>query len=433
MTNHWIDLRNSDVILIMGANPAENHPISFRWVMTAKDRGATVIHVDPRFTRTSTQADIYASLRSGTDIAFLGGMIKYILDNELYQEAYMIDYTNASYLVNPEYTFEAGIFSGFQPDKSSYDKGTWWYQMGEDGIQLMDRTLQDPNCVFQLMRQHYARYDLETVSNITGTPVDDLLKVYTAMGTTGRPDRVATVMYAMGWTQHTHGTQNIRAATIIQLLLGNMGMAGGGINALRGEFNVQGSTDHALLFHLLPGYLAAPRAKFQALAEYIDANTPKCSDPLSANWWQNFNKYAVSLLKAMYGDNGTTDNEFGYGWLPKLADSGNYSWLTYLAQHRQRRHQGPPGLGPEPGRQQHQRQRGARGHGPPGLAGDGQPVGHRNLQLLAATRRRSGRHTDRGLHAALRGLGREGRQHHQQRPLGAVALQGRRTARRGNA
>jgi formate dehydrogenase major subunit len=136
-------------------------------------------------------------------------------------------------------------------------------------------------------------------------------------------------MYAMGWTQHTHGTQNIRAATIIQSLLGNMGMAGGGINALRGESNVQGSTDHGLLFHILPGYLAAPRAKFQALADYIDANTPKCSDPLSANWWQNFNKYAVSLLKAMYGDNATADNEFGYGWLPKLADSGNYSWLTF--------------------------------------------------------------------------------------------------------
>jgi formate dehydrogenase major subunit len=329
MTNHWIDLKNSDVILIMGANPAENHPISFRWVMTAKDRGATVIHVDPRYTRTSTQADIYASLRSGTDIAFLGGLIKYILDNELYQAEYVAEYTNASYLVNPEYTFEAGIFSGFQPEKDGYDKGTWWYQMGEDGIQLMDSTLQDPRCVFQLLRQHYARYDLETVSNITGTPVEDLLKVYTAMASTGRPDRVATIMYAMGWTQHTHGTQNIRAATIIQSLLGNMGMAGGGINALRGESNVQGSTDHGLLFHILPGYLAAPRAKFQALADYIDANTPKCSDPLSANWWQNFNKYAVSLLKAMYGDNATADNEFGYGWLPKLADGGNYSWLTF--------------------------------------------------------------------------------------------------------
>ena len=143
MTNHWIDLKNSDVTLIMGANPAENHPISFRWIMEAKDRGGTVISVDPRFTRTSSKADIYAPLRSGTDIAFLGGMIKYILDNDLYQEAYVVEHTNASYLVNPEYTFEAGVFSGFLPDKGSYDKGTWWYQMGEDGIQLMDPTLQD--------------------------------------------------------------------------------------------------------------------------------------------------------------------------------------------------------------------------------------------------------------------------------------------------
>ena len=294
MTNHWIDLKNSDVILIMGANPAENHPISFRWIMEAKDRGGTVISVDPRFTRTSSKADIYAPLRSGTDIAFLGGMIKYILDNELYQEAYVVEHTNASYLVNPEYTFEAGVFSGFLPDKGSYDKGTWWYQMGEDGIQLMDPTLQDPQCVFQLLKQHYARYDLDTVSDITGTPKADLLRVYAAMGSTARPDRVATIIYAMGWTQHTYGTQNIRASTIIQLLLGNIGMAGGGINALRGESNVQGSTDHGLLFHVLPGYLAAPRAKQQTLADFIDAGTPKCSDPLSANWLQNYNKYTVS-------------------------------------------------------------------------------------------------------------------------------------------
>ncbi len=329
MTNHWIDLKNSDVILIMGANPAENHPISFRWIMEAKDRGGTVISVDPRFTRTSSKADIYAPLRSGTDIAFLGGMIKYILDNELYQEAYVVEHTNASYLVNPEYTFEAGVFSGFQPDKGSYDKGTWWYQMGDDGIQLMDPTLQDPQCVFQLLKQHYARYDLDTVSDITGTPKADLLRVYASMGSTARPDRVATVIYAMGWTQHTYGTQNIRASTIIQLLLGNIGMAGGGINALRGESNVQGSTDHGLLFHVLPGYLAAPRAKQQTLADFIDAGTPKCSDPLSANWLQNYNKYTVSLLKWLYGDNATADNEFGYHWLPKLADSGNYSWMAF--------------------------------------------------------------------------------------------------------
>ncbi len=328
MTNHWIDLKNSDVILIMGANPAENHPISFKWIMEAKDKGGTVISVDPRFTRTSSKADIYAALRSGTDIAFLGGMIKYLLDNQLYHEQYVVEHTNASYLVHPDYTFEAGVFSGFQGDKGTYNKETWWYQMDDQGIQLMDPTLQHPDCVFQLLRQHYARYDLDTVSAITGTPQEDLLRVYEAMGSTAPPDRVATILYAMGWTQHTYGTQNIRAAAIIQLLLGNMGMAGGGINALRGESNVQGSTDHALLFHLLPGYLKVPTAKQQALADYIDAGTPKCSDPLSANWWQNYNKYAVSLLKWFYGDAATAENDFGYAWLPKIADGGNYSWMA---------------------------------------------------------------------------------------------------------
>lgn len=328
MTNHWNDIKNSDVILIMGANPAENHPISFRWITEAMRHGATLISVDPRFTRTSAKADIYAPIRSGTDIAFLGGLIKYILDNELYHREYIVEHTNASYLVNPEYTFEAGIFSGYQPEARSYEKGTWWYQMGEDGIQLMDPTLEHPQSVFQLLRQHYQRYDLETVSDITGTPKADLLKVYAAMASTGRPGRVATVMYAMGWTQHTYGTQNIRAAAIIQLLLGNVGLAGGGINALRGESNVQGSTDHCLLFHILPGYLKTPSAANETLAGYIDGNTPKCSDPKSANWWQNYGKYTVSLLKWFFGQNATAENEFGFHWLPKMADNGNYSWLA---------------------------------------------------------------------------------------------------------
>ena len=328
MTNHWIDLKNSDVILIMGANPAENHPISFKWVLEAKKNGGVIISVDPRFTRSSAKADIYAPIRSGTDIAFLGGMIKYILDNELYHQEYLVEHTNASYLVNPEYSFEAGLFSGYKPDTRSYEKGTWWYQMDESGIQKQDPTLQHPNCVMQLLRQHYQRYDLDTVSGITGTPKADLLQVYSAVASTSRPDRVATIMYAMGWTQHTYGTQNIRAATIVQLLLGNIGLAGGGINALRGESNVQGSTDHGLLFNTLPGYLKAPGVGDETLARYIDINTPKCSDPKSANWWQNYGKYTVSLLKWFFGDNATTDNEFGYHWLPKMADGANYSWLA---------------------------------------------------------------------------------------------------------
>jgi formate dehydrogenase major subunit len=328
MTNHWIDIKNSDVILIMGSNAAENHPISIRWVTKAMDNGATLISVDPRFTRTSAKADIYAPIRSGTDIAFLGGLIKYILDNELYHKEYIVEHTNASYLVNPQYSFGAGIFSGYKPDTRSYEKGTWWYQMDENWIQKQDPTLQHPNCVMQLLRKHYERYDLDTVSGITGTPKADLLKVYSAVASTSKPDRVATIMYAMGWTQHTYGTQNIRAAAIIQLLLGNVGRAGGGINALRGESNVQGSTDHCLLFHILPGYLKTPSAEQETLAAYVEANTPKCSDPKSSNWWQNYSKYTVSLLKWYFEDNANPDNEFGYHWLPKMGDGGNYSWLA---------------------------------------------------------------------------------------------------------
>ncbi len=327
MTNHWIDIKNSDAILIMGSNAAENHPISFKWVTEAMDRGAVLISVDPRFTRTSSKAHIYAPLRSGTDIAFLGGMIKYILDNELYHREYVVEHTNASFLIDPAFGFSDGIFTGYDPQARRYDKSTWAYQTDADGVPLRDPTLQHPNCVFQLLKKHYARYDLDTVSQITGTPKDDLLKVYQAFTATGAPDKVGTIMYAMGWTQHTYGTQNIRTAAIIQLLLGNIGRAGGGINALRGESNVQGSTDHCLLFHILPGYLKPPRARHQTLKDYLAAYTPKSNDPKSANWWQHYPKYAVSFLKWMFGDNATPENEFGYHWLPKLADDGNYSWL----------------------------------------------------------------------------------------------------------
>ena len=328
MTTHRIDLKNSDVILIMGANPAENHPISFKWIGKAKEHGATVISVDPRFTRSSAKADIYAPIRSGTDIAFLGGLIKYILDNELFHREYVVAYTTASFLVNPEYSFADGLFSGYDPAKRSYDKSVWTYQFDDAGIPKQDPTLEDPDTVYQLLRQHFARYDMETVAQITGTPVADMERVYQAFGSTGVPDKVGTVLYAMGWTQHTYGTQNVRAASIIQLLLGNVGRAGGGINALRGESNVQGSTDHGLLFDVMPGYLQPPRARHETLEAYIAAGVPTNTDPKSANWWQNYPKYAVSLLKWLYGANATAENEFGYQWLPKLDDSGNYCWLA---------------------------------------------------------------------------------------------------------
>jgi formate dehydrogenase major subunit len=327
MTNHYIDFRNADVILNMGGNVAENHPVSFKWIQAAKDKGAIFIHVDPRFTRTSTKADIFVRLRSGTDIAFLGGMIKYILDNNLYDEFYVKNYTNASFIANPKYSFDDGLFSGYDPAKRAYDKSTWALEKDEQGIPKRDMTLQDPRCVFQLLKKHYSRYTLQKVSEITGTPTADLEKVYKAYGTTGAPGKAGTSLYAMGWTQHTVGVQNIRTMAIIQDLLGNMGIAGGGINALRGESNVQGSTDQGLLFHIIPGYLPTPRAQWATLADY-NKTTPASKDPRSVNWWKNRPKYVASFLKSMYGEKATKENDLGYSWMPKLDPTQDASWLN---------------------------------------------------------------------------------------------------------
>ncbi len=327
MTNHWIDIRNSDCILIMGSNAAENHPISMKWVMKAREKGAKLISVDPRFTRTSARADFYTSLRSGTDIAFLGGMIKYILDNKKYFEPYVSEYTNASFIVGDEYGFEDGLFSGYDPKKRAYDKSTWAFKTNGDGIPKKDKSLEDPRCVFQLLKEHFSRYTPEKVSEITGTPTEDLKQVYEMYSSTGAKGKAGTIMYAMGWTQHTVGVQNIRTMAIIQLLLGNIGVAGGGVNALRGESNVQGSTDHCILFHIWPGYLKTPSASLATLKAYNDKFTPKAADPKSANWWSNYPKYSVSLLKSFFGDKATKENEFGYSWMPKLDDGENYSWL----------------------------------------------------------------------------------------------------------
>ncbi len=328
MTNHWIDIKNSDCILVMGSNAASNHPISMKWVMKAREHGARLLSVDPRFTNTSARADFYTALRSGTDIAFLGGMIKYILDNDKYFEPYVAHYTNASFLVGDRYGFEDGLFTGYDPEKRAYDKSYWAFQSNGDGVPKRDLTLKDPRCVFQLLKRHFSRYTPEKVSEITGTPVEDLEKVYELYAQTGAKDKAGTIMYAMGWTQHTVGVQNIRAMAIIQLLLGNIGVPGGGVNALRGESNVQGSTDHCILFHIWPGYLKTPKASQATLAAYNKAYTLTTNDPLSANWWSNYPKYSVSLLKSFFGGNATKDNDFGYAWLPKLDDGQNCSWLN---------------------------------------------------------------------------------------------------------
>ncbi len=327
MTNHWIDIGNSDVILIMGSNAAENHPISMRWVNKARESGAKMIHVDPRFTRTSAVADIYASLRSGSDIAFLGGMINYILENGYIHEEYVKEYTNASFLINEDFAFNDGLFSGHDGDRT-YDTTTWAFQTDADGVIVKDKTLEDPNCVYQFLKTHYSRYDLETVSGITGTPEDKLQEVYEAyVGACYEPGKAGTIMYAMGWTQHTVGAQNIRAMSIAQLLLGNIGVSGGGVNALRGESNVQGSTDQCLLYHILPGYLKSPQDNWTDLDTYNEsARALTTLEPRSANWWSHTPEYIASFLKAMYGTEATADNDFAYSWLPKRDAGVNYAW-----------------------------------------------------------------------------------------------------------
>ena len=326
MTNHWIDIKNSDCILIMGSNAAENHPISFKYVTEAQQNGAKLINVDPRFTRTSSKADMYTALRSGTDIAFLGGMIKYILDNKLYNKEYIKNYTNAPFIVGKSFKFKNGLFSGYDKKNRKYDKKQWAFAMDAKGVPEMDRSLKNSRSVFQLLKKHYSRYNTKLVSKITGTSREDLLKVYQTYAATGARGKAGTVMYAMGWTQHTVGVQNIRTMAMIQLLLGNMGVAGGGVNALRGESNVQGSTDHCLLFHIWPGYLATPSTKWPTLGNYLKRRA-KSNDPLSANWWQNEPKYMVSLLKSFFGEKATKNNDFGYNWVPKIDAGKMYTWL----------------------------------------------------------------------------------------------------------
>lgn len=326
MTNHWIDLKNSDVILIIGSNAAENHPISFKWVTRAQERGATLIHVDPRFTRTSAKADMHAHIRSGTDIAFFGGLIKYIIDNELYLKPYVLENTNASYIVGPGYDFKDGLFSGYDPEKVAYDQKLWSFAVDDDGVTKKDPTLHDPRCVLRLMQHHYARYDRKTVSDVTGIPEDQLQQLWASFAATGKPDKAGTILYAMGQCQHTVGVQNIRALSMVQLLLGNIGIAGGGVNALRGESNVQGTTDISLLCDTLPGYLPMPKATWTTLAEYNKANTPVDKEPNSTNWWSNRGKYMASYLKSVYPE---ATLEEAYTLLPKVDDVKitDYSWL----------------------------------------------------------------------------------------------------------
>jgi len=319
MTNSWVDIKNADFILVMGGNAAEAHPVGFRWAIEAKkQRGAKLVVVDPRFNRTAAVADMYLPIRAGADIPFLGGVINWLVAHDKIQWDYVKAYTNASAIINEGFSFEEGLFSGYDADKGKYDRASWSYELDGKGNIKTDPTLEHPRCVWNLMKAHYARYTPDVVANLTGTPKEGFLKVCELLGETAVPGKVGTILYALGWTQHTVGAQNIRTMAMIQLLLGNIGMPGGGVNALRGHSNIQGLSDLGLLSTALPGYLTLPNeAAHPTYADYIAKTTPKPLADGQFNYWGNTPKFFVSLMKWFWGDKATKDNHWGYDWLPK--------------------------------------------------------------------------------------------------------------------
>ncbi len=414
MTNGYTDIKNTDMMLIMGGNPAENHPCGFKWAIEAKRvRNAKMIVVDPRFTRTAATADMFLQIRAGSDIAFLGAMVNYAIANNRLAKDYLVNYTNAAFIVKEGFKLpDDGLYSGFNAATQVYDKSTWNYEEGGNltgkpvaaptaaaapapapapatakpaapassgasagsashdasskgatggggggeapkgflptgavvGGQgsagappatlpanvAYDLSLQHPRCVFQLLKQQYSRYTPEMVERVTGIPKDKFLKaadLFTSIRKDGDMKKAATIIYAVGWTQHTFGSQIIRTAAILQLLLGNVGRAGGGVNALRGHSNIQGATDMAGIFDNLPGYLKVPAPADTDFAAYAKRITPTSSKPTewdSFNYWGNTPKFAVSFLKTMYGDAATKENDWAFNYLPKV--DRNYSW-----------------------------------------------------------------------------------------------------------
>lgn len=330
MTNGWVDIKNADVILCMGGNPAENHPCGFKWAIEArKTRNAKIVAVDPRFTRTAAVADLYSPIRSGTDIAYLLGIIRYSLETKRFHEDYVKLHTNAPYVIGEKFGFDEGLFTGFDETKGEYDKASWAYEPdAKTKAYFVDDTMQHPRCVLQLLRKHVDRYTPEMVERVCGVPKETFLKVAELVTSTGNAERAGTIMYALGWTQHTTGVQIIRAAAMLQLLLGNVGRPGGGVNALRGHSNIQGATDMGGNAEILPGYLKTPAAALQTLSQYLETNTPTTLNKqawASMNYWQNYPKFMVSLLKALWGSKATKENDFGYAWMPKV--DGNFSWM----------------------------------------------------------------------------------------------------------
>lgn len=320
MTNSWTDIKNADVILVMGGNAAEAHPCGFKWVTEAKHHnGAKFIVVDPRFNRSAAVADFYCPLRPGTDIAFLGGVINYLLSNDKIHHDYVRNYTNASYLIKDGFNFNAeeGLYVGYDAEKRTYNKSEWDYQLGPDGFALTDPTLQNPRSVFQLMKTHFSRYTPEMVERVCGSPKAKFLKVCEYIATTANGERAMTSMYALGWTQHSKGSQNIRSMAMIQLLLGNIGVPGGGVNALRGHSNVQGYTDIGVLSTSTPGYMQIGLDSEPTLEAHLARRDFRPLQPNQMSYWQNYKKFYVSYLKAMYGAKATPANNFGFDWAAK--------------------------------------------------------------------------------------------------------------------
>jgi formate dehydrogenase major subunit len=319
MTNHWVDIKNADVVLVMGGNAAEAHPCGFKWVTEAKAHNkARLIVVDPRFTRTASVADVYAPIRTGTDIVFMGGVVNYLLANDKIQHEYVHNYTDFTFIVREDFSFQNGLYSGYNPENHSYQRSTWDYELGADGFVKTDPSLAHPRCVYQLMKQHYARYTPEMVARVCGTPREKFLQICEMMASTATPTRAMTIMYALGWTQHSVGSQMIRQGAMVQLLLGNIGVAGGGMNALRGHSNIQGLTDLGLMTDLLPGYLNLPGEKLQSYKDFLAAHNFKPLRPNQLSYWQNYEKFFVSLMKSWWGDAATADNDWAYQYLPKL-------------------------------------------------------------------------------------------------------------------
>ena len=320
MTNHWVDIKNADVILVMGGNAAEAHPCGFKWVTEAKAHNkAKLVVVDPRFTRTASVADYYVATRTGTDIVFLGAIVNYLLTNDKIQHEYVRNYTDMPFIVREDFAFNDGIYSGYDEAAGKYtDKSSWNYEIGEDGYAKVDPTLEHPRSVYQLMKKHYSRYTTEMVEKICGVSPAQFQKVAEALASTAVPGRAGTILYALGWTHHTTGAQTIRLGAMVQLLLGNMGIAGGGMNALRGHSNIQGLTDLGLMSNLLPGYMTLPNEAEQDFDAYIKARAPQALRPNQLSYWSNYKKFHVSFMKSWWGDAATADNNFAFDYLPKL-------------------------------------------------------------------------------------------------------------------